>query len=34
MRELLIELLLSVTHSVLARLTLTSQKATCIAYKK
>ena len=33
MRELLVELLLSVTYSVLARLTLTSQTATCIAYK-
>ena len=33
MRELLVELLLSVTCSVLARLTLTSQTAACIAYK-
>ena len=33
MRELLVELLLSVTYSVLARLTLTSQTAACIAYK-
>ena len=33
MRKLLVELLLSVTYSVLARLTLTSQTAACIAYK-